>query len=107
MTFNIIAEVSVIFHKTACKCQNSRVKYCCSLFLLERTPNLSSTIIFSMFHKMSAVYVAVKNEQSYILTEIFLNFSACRLVKKIYLGLWRVSFHTSPSYDIVCNDPVT
>ena len=71
--FSIITEVSVIFLKTACKCQNSRVKYCYSLFLLNRIPSLSPTIIISIFHcllKISAVYVAVKNEQSCILTEI-------------------------------------
>jgi len=104
--FNI-TEVSVNFIKTACKCQNIRVKYCYSLFLLDRIPNLSSTIIISIFHcliKMSAVYVAVKNEQSCILT---VNINPCRPVQKIYLGVWRVSFHTSPSYAIVCNHAVT
>jgi len=63
--FSIITEVSVILLKTACKCQNNRVKYCYSLFLLDRTPNLSSTIVISIFHcliKMSAIDVAVTNE---------------------------------------------
>jgi hypothetical protein len=80
--FGIITEVSVILLKTACKCQNSRVKRCYSLFLLDRTPNLSSTIIISIFHrliKMSAVYVAVTNEQSCILTEIICEFQSLQV----------------------------
>lgn len=71
MLFSIVTAVSVIFLKTACKCQNCRVKYCYSLFLPYRTANLSSTIIISIFRcliKMSAVHVA------FILTEIICEF---------------------------------